>query len=208
MSQIDMQKAVATAMANCRFMRNGSPAISNVLELLPAGMHRDVMADAAYVLAAIETTKLDDSKGGSDEAAPSVITRMLPEVPESCERPEVGPHPFTGFDVGPFFVHLDFSDNEAMTVSGTDDVGDWVVTHRESGFAVQKGIPTPWRAIWLAQKLFAKSSWSGRTKDAVLATLNPSVVDEIRVLRADAMRGDCQGQIDARQSPSHGPGGE
>ncbi len=144
----------------------------------------------------------DSPKGGSDAAAPAAITRMLPEVPESCERPEIGPHPFTGFDVGPFFVHLDLADNEAMTVSGTDDVGDWVVTHRESGFAVQKGIPTHWRAIWLAQQLLAKSSWSGATKGAVLATLSTSVVDEIRVLRADAMHGDCQGQIDTRWASS------
>lgn len=135
-------------------------------------------------------------------AAPAAFTRMLPEVPESCERPEVGPHPFTGFDVGPFFVHLDLADNEAMTVSGTDEVGDWVVTHRESGFAVQKGIPTPWRAIWLAQSLLALSSWNGDTKDAVLATLKPSVVDQIRVLRADAMHGDCHGQIDSKRATS------
>ena len=175
----------------------------NLMELAGRCLHlsrgdRDLIDMRGKIIERLQ----DSPKGGSDAPAPAAITRMLPEVPESCERPEVGPHPFTGFDVGPFFVHLDLADNEAMTVSGTDDVGDWVVTHRASGFAVQKGIPTPWRAIWLAQQLLAKSSWSGSSKDAVLATLNTSVVDEIRVLRADAMHGDCQGQIIIPQATS------
>lgn len=183
---------LATAIRNCCEAEKADPD------------HPDTISINVNDLTAIMQQCVIDAspKGGSDAPAPAAITRMLPEVPESCERPEVGPHPFTGFDVGPFFVHLDLADNEAMTVSGTDDVGDWVVTHRASGFAVQKGIPTPWRAIWLAQQLLAKSSWSGSSKDAVLATLNTSVVDEIRVLRADAMHGDCQGEIITPQATS------
>lgn len=49
-------EAAAAAIANARGGRRGVPPITNVLELLPEKLRREVMEDAEAALAAVEVT--------------------------------------------------------------------------------------------------------------------------------------------------------
>lgn len=121
--------------------------------------------------------------------------RMMPNGAEGFAN-QCEPRAFTGIDVGPFFIHEDVSDDGMLAVA--DDMancGWWHVTHIASGRAVQKGIPSKERALWLANKLLAFDVWAGDTKASILANIPPEVVTQIKVLRMDAAHGDCQGQI-------------
>lgn len=126
----------------------------------------------------------------------TAVQRMFPEVPEAHANPAAEKRLVTGFDVGPFFVHIGLSDDETLSYSNDRHEWDtWHVTHRSSGFAVQKKINTHPRAIWLAQQLCALDVWDHDTKPALLAGLSQEQLGIIATLRADAMSGDCQGQL-------------
>lgn len=123
-------------------------------------------------------------------------TMTFPLTREAFD-PGLKPVEHTGFSVGPFFVHLALSDNETASCAKHDDHYSWHVTHRASGFAVQKSIPTHVRALWLARKLLAFDVWGGSTKDEVLAAVDADTKAQIDVLRTDAANGDCQGEMSA-----------
>ncbi|MDR7193383.1 hypothetical protein [Luteimonas terrae] len=126
----------------------------------------------------------------------TAVQRMFPELPEAHANPHSAKRLVTGFDVGPFFVHIGLSDDETLSYSnGRHEWDTWHVTHRASGFAVQKKINTHPRAIWLAQQLCALDVWDHDTKPALLAGLSQEQLAIIATLRADAMSGDCQGQL-------------
>jgi len=133
----------------------------------------------------------------SGAVKPVAATRLIP-FGDGWERPDSEKREFTGFDVGPFFVHATLSDNEIAFLSDSiDDCDTWHVTHLESGFAVQKMVPTHARAIWLAKALSTMACFGGKSKAEVLADVTPELRAQIDVLRADAVNGDCQGTIDA-----------
>ena len=107
--------------------------------------------------------------------------------------PRVEPRAFTGFLVGPFFVHQNVSDDETLSID--EGGGSWHVSHRASGNAIQKGIPSHARALWLARKLIELPCFSLTSKADVVAAATPTDRIVINVLRIDAVSGDCQGEL-------------
>ena len=113
-----------------------------------------------------------------------VVTRMIPDDSAAYEKGDTVPRPFTGFDVGPFFVHSATSDDELLYVSNEAEEGCcWHVTHRACGFAAQKAIETHARAIWLAKELSQFDCWGGTTKDEILAGIPADMLAQIKRLR-------------------------
>lgn len=129
------------------------------------------------------------------DAVPVAVTRMFPLVRAAHQNPNIEPTAVTGFDVGPFFVHRGIDDAEGVRFTHADECDLWHVTHRASGFAAQKRIPTHARAIWLAQRLMSFGNWQGESRESVVAALTPEQVTQVQVLRADAVSGDCQGSM-------------
>lgn len=52
------QEAIATILVNQRIMRNGSPPISNALDLLPEKLRREVMDDAQAVIEGLKACRV------------------------------------------------------------------------------------------------------------------------------------------------------
>ena len=125
----------------------------------------------------------------------TAVTRDFPDGSLAFANPTIEPRAYTGFDVGPFFAHFATSDDGRQTCAGEADPGCWHVTHRASGFAVQKSLTTHARGIWLAKKLAEFGSWDGSTREEVLGALSDDDRAAINVLRADAVSGDCQGDM-------------
>ena len=125
----------------------------------------------------------------------TAVTRDFPAAALVFGNPTIEPRAYTGFDVGPFFVHFATSDDARQTCPGGADPDCWHVTHRASGFAAQKNLATHARAIWLAKKLAEFGSWDGSTREEVLAALSADDRAAISALRADALSGDCQGDM-------------
>lgn len=125
----------------------------------------------------------------------SAVTRDFPDGSLAFVNPTIEPRAYTGFDVGPFFVHSATSDDGRQTCAGGADPDCWHVTHRASGFAAQKNLTTHARGIWLAKKLAEIGSWDGSTREEVLGALSDDDRAAINVLRADAVSGDCQGDM-------------
>lgn len=119
-------------------------------------------------------------------------TRMIPLQPGTCKF-DPTQRAFTGFDVGPFFVHSAMSDDGVMNVGV--DAFTWHVSHRATGLSARQRIPTHARAIWLARKLAAFDCWDGDTKEAVHANVTPEIRLQFDALFLDATDGDCQGEI-------------
>lgn len=51
------QEAIATILVNQRFMRNGSPPITNALDLLPQKLKDEVMDDAQAVIDGLKASR-------------------------------------------------------------------------------------------------------------------------------------------------------
>jgi hypothetical protein len=58
------QEAIATILVNQRIMRNGSPPISNALDLLPARLRDEVMGDAQAVVEGLRASEIPSGKKG------------------------------------------------------------------------------------------------------------------------------------------------
>ena len=125
----------------------------------------------------------------------TAVTRDFPDGSLAFANQTITPRAYTGFDVGPFFVHFATSDDGRQTCADLADPDCWHVTHRASGFAAQKNLATHARGIWLAKKLAEFGSWDGSTRAEVLAALSADDRAAIKVLRADALSGDCQGDM-------------
>ncbi len=124
----------------------------------------------------------------------SVLTMNLPCAADAERYDSSEPTAFTGFKVGPFFCHHAVSDDESTLMGeyGEVDFGDWNITHIGTGFAVQKALPTPFRAVWLAERLLELHPMDGNSVDAIREAV-AGFRGEIDVLRFDAKNGDCQG---------------
>lgn len=114
------------------------------------------------------------------------ITRMLP----CYAGPGIAPKmiEFSGFEIGSFFIH------HGTAIHQQRFRGDWTVTHKGSGYSVQQSLPSKKRAIWLAKKLEPVCDWGFSGPDGA-RELSKHARNEINVLRADAMSGDCQGSM-------------
>ncbi|WP_191862470.1 hypothetical protein [Stenotrophomonas sp. AS012628] len=113
---------------------------------------------------------------------------------EDLKRADASPpSKFTGFVVGPFFCHHVYSDDEKtmMGDSTVAELGEWQVTHVETGACVQRGLPTHYRAIWLAEKLSAFQDFTLPSFQAIKEALAPQE-EEIASLRWEAKNGNCQ----------------
>lgn len=79
--------AAAAAIANARIMRRGSPAISNVLDILPPRLKREVIEDAEASLNAVE---LSGVTAGDLQTARhllfAVLNHLAPLVKEMDKR--------------------------------------------------------------------------------------------------------------------------
>jgi hypothetical protein len=90
----------------------------------------------------------------------------------------------TGYVIGPFLVHL------APKISRLK----WSLTHIRTKRTVTQNIPTRKRCEWLARKLVALGCWDFEIPDQA-KSLTKDVITAIKVLKADARFGDCQGEI-------------
>lgn len=120
-------------------------------------------------------------------------TFTLPRDEDLQRADATPPNKFTGFVVGPFFCHHVYSDDEKamMGDSTVAELGDWQVTHVETGAYVQRGLPTHYRAIWLAEKLSAFQDFTLPSFQAIKDALAPHE-EEIASLRWEAKNGNCQ----------------
>ncbi len=126
--------------------------------------------------------------------APAAMQTFTLPRGEDLQRADAAqPSKFTGFVVGPFFCHHVISDDESMMTGGhtSCELGDWQVTHVATGACVQRGLPTPYRAIWLAEKLFAFPQFNLGSFQAIKEALAPHE-EEIASLRWEAKVGNCQ----------------
>lgn len=57
MKTLTEQEVIATILVNQKFMRNGSPPISNVLDLLPPKLRDEVMDDAQAVIDGLKAVR-------------------------------------------------------------------------------------------------------------------------------------------------------
>ena len=110
------------------------------------------------------------------------ITRSLPCTPVVDGVPTY--LDFTGFDVGPLFVHPWFNDRHWHARESVRR-HEWTVSHIATGFSVHKFVPTKARAIALAKALRDLDCWDfDRAEDA--RELPQSVLAEINRLREAA----------------------
>ncbi len=58
MKAMTEQEAIATILVNQRVMRNGSPPISNVLDMIPARLRSEVMDDAQAVIEGLAASRV------------------------------------------------------------------------------------------------------------------------------------------------------
>lgn len=122
------------------------------------------------------------------------LTMDLPCAQDAARHDAAEPVAFTGIRIGPLFCHHAISDDESTLMGdfGEADFGDWNITHIATGYAVIKGAPTAFRAIWLAERLLELTSMEGNSVEDIrqsVAGLRP----QIDALRMDAKNGDCQG---------------
>ncbi|USJ00897.1 hypothetical protein MUG10_01115 [Xanthomonas prunicola] len=132
-------------------------------------------------------------------------TLQLPRGEDAARKDATAPKDFTGFVVGALFVHHAVSDDETtlMGAFGECGIGDWNVTHIASGFALQKGIPTHRRAIWLATQLMTFPGMDAQTVEECRRAAAPHR-DAITTLCIDAKQGDCQGNCNGSISELRG----
>lgn len=84
------QEAIATILVNQRIMRNGSPPISNALDLLPQKLRDEVMDDAEAVMEGLKACRVP--AGTSALTAPGQIVAVMAlevEYEEEGFEPEV-----------------------------------------------------------------------------------------------------------------------
>jgi hypothetical protein len=101
----------------------------------------------------------------------NTINSETSEVTVLCER------------IGPFAIHR-MPENPLA----------WTLSHARTGYAVQRHLPSDKRAEWLARKLMALKVW-GFSDPQDVRKFDKDILAQITVLRADAMSGDCQGEI-------------
>jgi hypothetical protein len=58
MTQAQVKKLIASAIANARGMRHGVPTVSNVLDILPEKLKTEVLDDADNVIKILKENKL------------------------------------------------------------------------------------------------------------------------------------------------------
>ncbi|MGY4892342.1 UNVERIFIED_CONTAM: hypothetical protein EX528_18870 [Xanthomonas axonopodis] len=122
-------------------------------------------------------------------------TLQLPRGEDAARKDATAPKDFTGFVVGSLFVHHAISDDETIVMGalGECGIGDWNVTHITTGFALQKGIPTHARAMWLAAQLMEFACMEAETV-VDCQRLGAAHREAITALCLDAKHGDCQGK--------------
>lgn len=126
--------------------------------------------------------------------APAAMQTLTLPRGEDLQRADASPpSKFTGFLVGPFFCHHVISDDESTMMGDrtTAELGDWQITHTDTGVCVQRGLPTHYRALWLAEQLLAFPSFNLGSFQAIKEALAPHE-EEIASLRWDAKNGNCR----------------
>lgn len=126
--------------------------------------------------------------------APAAMQTFTLPRGEDLQRADASrPSKFTGFVVGPFFCHHVYSDDESTMMGdrSNTELGEWQVTHVTTGACVLRGLPTPFRALWLAEKLFAYPEFNLGSFKAIKEALAPHE-EEIASLRWEAKVGNCQ----------------
>lgn len=104
-----------------------------------------------------------------------MITRDLPCTPIVKGQPTM--LPFTGSDVGSFFIHCTMSDSHADLV-----FDGWTITHRATGFSAAKRIKTKAIAIKKAKELEALNCWDFTDPDHV-KSFSPELMEKIKAIK-------------------------
>ena len=105
----------------------------------------------------------------------AIVTRELPCTPVVRGKPTMVP--FTGSDVGSFFIHRTMAD------SLSDFISDgWTITHRATGFSVAKRIRTKAVALHVAKALDALNCWDF-TDPAHVKTFSPELMEKIKAIK-------------------------
>ena len=103
----------------------------------------------------------------------STVTGKVESADVECER------------IGPFAIYpTPCYDGHGFTVG-----------HVATGYAVQRSLPTIERARWLARKLLDFDVWKPRNPKRLKEGIDADTMNVIKVLRMDAMAGDCQGEF-------------
>lgn len=104
-----------------------------------------------------------------------LITRDLPCTPIVNGKPTM--IPFTGTDVGSFFIHRTIPDSLLDVISD-----GWAVTHRSTGFLVAKRIRTKVAAFKMAKALEALNCWDFTDPDHV-KSFSPELMEQIKTIK-------------------------
>lgn len=105
-----------------------------------------------------------------------LVTRALPCHPAKHGKPTM--MPFTGSDVGAFFIHRTNSDR-LIDFFGADG---WTITHRLTGYSVARRLKNKAIALKKAKLLEALQCW-GFTDPAHVKTFSSELMAKIKAIK-------------------------